>query len=178
MTDEELRAYILSPVTGLISRDKLKRKLTHVPTTQLERVLDSLPTYQINKASRPSSYTSIKASFSGDIIQADLMDVSSSTTANQGAKFLLTFIDVYSRYALAQPIKNKNQTITTKLNLFAALPANDTHQRDYLLVGLNVLSLHIMHLIHLHRCGSKCTDAYPEGYTNTLCKDASEETCK
>ena len=26
--------------------------------------------------------------------------------------------------------------------------------------------------------GSKCTDAYPESYTNTLCKDASEETCK
>jgi hypothetical protein len=43
----------------------------------------------------------------GEQIQADLMDVSSHAEDNDGTKFLLTAIDVFSRFAWAIPIKNK-----------------------------------------------------------------------
>jgi hypothetical protein len=43
----------------------------------------------------------------GEQLQADLLDVSSHSTENDGIKFLLTAIDVFSRYAWAIPIKNK-----------------------------------------------------------------------
>merc|ERR1712130_774798 len=69
-------------------------------------------------------YNSIRASFPGDVLQADLMDVSSSATANKGTHFLLTMIDVYSRYAFATPLKNKNQnTVKSALSsLLRSLP--------------------------------------------------------
>ena len=43
----------------------------------------------------------------GEQLQADLMDVSSHSMANDGVKFLLTVIDVFSKKAWAIPIKRK-----------------------------------------------------------------------
>ena len=41
-------------------------------------------------------------------MQADLMDVRSHSDANDGVKFLLTCIDVFSRRAWAEPLHNKS----------------------------------------------------------------------
>ena len=39
--------------------------------------------------------------------QADLVDISSLARFNKGYKFLLTFIDVFSKFAWVVPLKNK-----------------------------------------------------------------------
>ena len=39
--------------------------------------------------------------------QADLADMQALSTRNKGTKFILTFIDVFSKYAWAIPVKNK-----------------------------------------------------------------------
>ena len=125
MTDEELLQYILDPSTGFTSVDKLYRRLNGVASRdQITRVVSNISSYQTTKDKRPKHYNSIRASFPGDVLQADLMDVSSSATANKGTHFLLTMIDVYSRYAFATPLKNKNQnTVKTALSsLLRSLP--------------------------------------------------------
>ena len=48
-----------------------------------------------------------------DTWQADLVDISKLANQNNGIKFLLTCIDVFSKYAWVIPIKNKSgKTIT------------------------------------------------------------------
>ena len=48
-----------------------------------------------------------------DLWQADLVDLSSISKYNDGYKFLLTVIDVFSKVAWAIPLKNKSgQTLT------------------------------------------------------------------
>jgi hypothetical protein len=49
--------------------------------------------------------------------QADLVDVSKYADENDGYKFLLTCIDVFSKYAWAVPLKNKSgKTVTEAFN--------------------------------------------------------------
>jgi transposase InsO family protein len=43
--------------------------------------------------------------------QADLCDVSRLASKNRGVKFLLTIVDVFSRYAWVKPVKNKSGPI-------------------------------------------------------------------
>merc|ERR1712130_583821 len=101
--------------------DKLYRRLNGAASRdQITRVVSNISSYQSTKDKRPKHYNSIRASFPGDVLQADLMDVSSSATANKGTHFLLTMIDVYSRYAFATPLKNKNQN-TVKIALSSLL---------------------------------------------------------
>lgn len=102
---------ITDPATGFISVDKLYRKLKKegVSREQIEEAIAEMQTYQVNTPSNQKIYNSIKSSFIGDVIQADLMDVQNISTVNKNIKFLLTFIDVYSRFVLVEPLKNKNQ---------------------------------------------------------------------
>lgn len=44
----------------------------------------------------------------GELLQADLIDMSKFSKFNNGIKFLLTVIDVFSRYAYVFPLKNKS----------------------------------------------------------------------
>ncbi|CAF0736034.1 unnamed protein product [Brachionus calyciflorus] len=43
-----------------------------------------------------------------DLWQADLVDVSNIAKENKGYKFLLTVIDVFSKFAWVLPLKNKS----------------------------------------------------------------------
>ena len=47
------------------------------------------------------------ALFPGEILQADLCDMQSLAPNNNGVKYILTAIDVYSQYAYAVPLKDK-----------------------------------------------------------------------
>ena len=51
--------------------------------------------------------------------QADLVDVSSLSRFNKGYKFLLTCIDVFSKYAWVVPLRNK--TSTSLVNAFQSI---------------------------------------------------------
>ncbi len=46
--------------------------------------------------------------------QADLVDMSAYSKENDDIKFLLTCIDVFSKYAWARPLKNKTGKEVTK----------------------------------------------------------------
>ncbi len=46
--------------------------------------------------------------------QADLVDMSAHSKENDNIKFLLTCIDVFSKYAWARPLKNKTGKEVTK----------------------------------------------------------------
>ena len=54
-----------------------------------------------------------------DLWQADLVDISSISSHNDGYRFLLTCIDVFSRRAQVAPLKNKKAT--TVRDAFAAM---------------------------------------------------------
>ena len=50
--------------------------------------------------------------------QADLVDMTAYARANNGHKFLLTVIDIFSKFAWAEPIKTKNaHDVTTAMRL-------------------------------------------------------------
>lgn len=125
LTEAELIKFVSDPKTGLISADKLYRKLKGQATrAQIDKVLSNLQTYQVNTVVQTKSYNTIQSSHVGDVIQIDLMDLSSVATANNDFVFLLTFIDVYSRYVLVVPLSSKDQ-YTVKDALKAILKVFD-----------------------------------------------------
>lgn len=111
MDKNKLKKYILDPKHGYIGDDKLYRKLNKkVPLKEIHDITENLQPYQINRTKKIKNYNTIVASYVGDIIQADLMDMSNFSINNRGIKFLLTFIDIYSRYVFVEPLKNKQMT--------------------------------------------------------------------
>lgn len=55
----------------------------------------------------------------------DLADVSNISSHNDGYKFLLVLIDIFSRFLFLKPLKNKqHQSITDVLNWFFKVDAN------------------------------------------------------
>ncbi len=60
-----------------------------------------------------------------DIWTADLVDYSKSSKLNKGFKYLLFILDIYSRYTLVFPIKDK--TSKTILDIFKKLKKYPKH---------------------------------------------------
>ena len=115
MNNQQLANFILDPATGLTSANKIYQKLDKkVPLKQIKEVINNLETYQINQSNKPKQYNSITAGYPGDIVQIDLMDISNTSTVNKNFKYILTCVDIYSRYALAVPIKNKEASTVLK----------------------------------------------------------------
>ena len=114
---ETLTDLLLDPEVGFISVAKLKKKFPQYSIKEIQQAKDKLSTYQINTPiPKPNKFNTITADHAGDCIQIDLMDVSYNSTANKQIKFLLTFIDVYSRYVLYVPLKNKSaKTVSTAM---------------------------------------------------------------
>lgn len=74
----------------------------------VKQFLKDNSTAQVTKrVVRPKEQRQILAREPGHIFQVDLTDMSNFAKTNRGIKYLLTAIDVDSRYAWAKPIKNK-----------------------------------------------------------------------
>ena len=71
------------------------------------------PTY------KPKEYRKVISYFPNDLWSADLVDMQSLEKQNDGYKYILTVIDIYSRYAWA--IKLKTKTGMKHLKLFNLL---------------------------------------------------------
>ena len=65
---------------------------------------------------KPKHYFPITAKYENEIMQLDLVDMSNITTTNSGYKWLLCGVDVYTRKAYCEPMKNK--TISSVINAF------------------------------------------------------------
>ena len=90
--------------------------------------------------------------------QADLVDVSSLSRFNKGYKFLLTCIDVFSKYAWVVPLRNK--TSTSLVNAFQSIldtgRSPDKLQTDK---GLEFLNAPFQQLLKKHEIEFFTTDS-------------------
>lgn len=111
--------YDVSNPAGYSSVDKLySAARKELPTLRLKQVKDWLrdqETYTLHNKAR-KRYPRRKTLSRGidDVWQMDLCDLSSISRYNNGYKFLLTGIDVFSRYAFVRPLKNKSGIEVTK----------------------------------------------------------------
>ena len=105
--------YDISNPAGYSSIDKLyNAALKELPNLKLKQVKDWLrrqDTYTLHNKAR-KRYPRRKTLSRGidDVWQMDLCDMTSHSKYNNGYKFLLTVIDVFSRYAFVRPLKNKS----------------------------------------------------------------------
>jgi hypothetical protein len=77
--------------------------------------LEQQPSYQINQLTRQMKHMKpITAKRKFALVQFDLIDYSQNTAPNL-YKYLLTIIDVWSRYAWSIPIKNKKSEILAQI---------------------------------------------------------------
>ena len=82
---------------------------------EVESALSKLPSYTLHKKVKKTK-KNLKTVVKGidHIWQADLIDVSNIANENKDIKFLLTCIDVFSKYGWAIPLKNKSAIEVTK----------------------------------------------------------------
>lgn len=88
---------------------KTLQEYTKEPLDTVREWLSGVPAYTLHKPIR-KKFPRIKtvAFTSGEQLQIDLADLSSIAKYNDGFKYLLTCIDVFSRYAWVIPVKSKS----------------------------------------------------------------------
>jgi hypothetical protein len=70
--------------------------------------LEDQSTYQLHKpAKKKFAFRKTMASYVDQQWQADLVDMQAFEKQNKGYKYILTVIDVFSRFAWAMPLKTK-----------------------------------------------------------------------
>jgi hypothetical protein len=115
-----LKNIYYNPTTGYLSSDKFYRKAHAInPGITHKDVVDFLKrqyTYQINKNTRrPSEYTSWYAPYIRYQYQIDILDLGERYISDK-YRYILTCVDVYSRYAQARPmIERSAPNILTNL---------------------------------------------------------------
>ena len=81
-----------------------------ITTNKVKEFIQKQEAHQLFQKPKVVNYFPIFASHKNEIFQVDLMDVANLAGANKNVKFLLTCIDVYSRYAYVVPMtKNLRQ---------------------------------------------------------------------
>lgn len=84
-------------------------KASGIPLKITKQWLRSQDTYNLHKPVRFKFQRRKVLAFGiGELMQCDLMDMSKFSKFNQGIKFILVAIDVFSKYGYAVPLKNKN----------------------------------------------------------------------
>ena len=84
-------------------------KASGIPLKTTKKWLLSQDTYTLHKPVRfKFTRRKVLAFGIGDLMQCDLVDMSKYSKYNRGIKYLLTCIDVFSKYAYVIPLKNKN----------------------------------------------------------------------
>lgn len=81
----------------------------------IQDALGGLDTYTLFRhEKRPRHYNPIFVRNKRELIQSDLIELSSLAPQNDGVKFLLVVIDTFSRYAWIEPLKSKNASEVLK----------------------------------------------------------------
>ena len=105
--------------SGLSTFQKyIKSKKLKIKPEEIKDWLEEQETYTLHKARR-KYFPRNKIIVQGidDTWQADLIDVANIASHNQNFKFILTVIDVFSKYAWVVPLKNKtNETLINAFN--------------------------------------------------------------
>jgi len=121
-TEKILKELYYDPSSGMLSLQKLYHKTKElgykITQKQIKDFLEKQETHQLHKNQELTShYFPIRSNYKNEIIQIDLADLSQISGSNNNTKYLLSVIDVFSRYAWVEPLKNKNTaTITEVMN--------------------------------------------------------------
>ena len=88
------------------------RKRTGVRSQKLQKWLEAQETYTLHKPVRYKfDRRAVIVNGIDDQWQLDLIDTGRYAKENNGVKFLLTIIDVFSKYAWVRPLQNKTGTV-------------------------------------------------------------------
>ena len=106
--------YNIRKPTGYADAIKLSREF---PRQNVHKWLAQQPTYTLHKPIRRKFPTlKYRVSDANELWQIDLLEMIPYVKINQGFRYILTCIDVYTRFARAQPIKAKDGvTVTSAL---------------------------------------------------------------
>lgn len=105
--------YDVGSEAGFSSVEKLynlaRKQIKTITKDEIKQWLRGQITYTLHyPARRHFNRNPVVASSVGELCQADLVDMQTFSSANDGYNYLLTFIDVFSKKAFAIPIKSKH----------------------------------------------------------------------
>lgn len=112
LMDKILENLYYNPETGYASVNELYDRASkldrNIKLANVKKWLSQQPTYTLHKyAKKRFERNKVLVSGIDEQWQMDLVDLQSLSKQNNGYKFLLTCIDVFSKFAWAIPIKNK-----------------------------------------------------------------------
>ena len=122
--EQELRNLFYDPTTGYQSRERLYQKAKerglNVSRREVKEWLESQDTYTRHKpVVKRHKFQKTYVNDLADQIQLDLVDISKFSHKNQGYRWILTGIEILSRYGFAIPVERKDTSHMTEavLNL-------------------------------------------------------------
>lgn len=110
----KLKETYYNPSTGYSSISDLVRK-TSLPYIDIKRWLETQETYQKHKKINLKHHTRrVMSRGVNHQWQVDLVEMIPFAKVNNGFKYILTCIDIFSKYAIARPLKNKTAQAVTE----------------------------------------------------------------
>ena len=119
----KIRKAYENPATGLKSLAEIQKQVStpkhKVSIDDVKNALSGTDSYTLNKpATRSFDRRKVLVSGIDKQFQADLVDMQRLTKDNDNIKYLLTVIDVFSKFAWAVPLKNKQGvTVASALDI-------------------------------------------------------------
>lgn len=149
-------------------------KATGIPTERIKKWLMTQDVYTLHKPVRYKfNRRKVLAYGINELIQCDLVDLTKFSKYNKGIKFLLTAIDVFSKYAFAIPLRNKSAESVSnglKILLKQLKPSPQLFQSDFGREFYNskVQALFKKHNIHHYSTHSEYKASVVERFNRTL----------
>ena len=116
--EQELRDLYYNPETGFQSAERLYKKAKEGINVSRKIVKEWLKTQETYSRFKPiirkHKYVKTFAKDLGDQLQMDLVDMKKCNKENKGYYWILTGIEILSRYAFAIPVYRKDKTSMTK----------------------------------------------------------------
>lgn len=95
--------------TSFAGIGQLKHFYPDISVKNLQNVLDSIKNYTLyREEKKPRHYNPFYVRYKRHQAQADLMDLQKLAPENNGVKYLLAVIDIFTRYAWIVPLKTKS----------------------------------------------------------------------
>jgi hypothetical protein len=113
MVKKNIEKVYTNPKTGFVGINELQKQLPDVPPEEIKKQLEGVEAYTLHKPVR-RNFERRRVMVNGIDEQwsADLADMSRLAKDNDGFRYLLTVIDIFSKHAWAIPLKNKDAKTT------------------------------------------------------------------
>lgn len=109
--------------------ENIRKQYSNVSRNDVAEHLRNDPTHQIHRPlKRQMRIRPIVTNDKGKIAQVDLIDVSNYAGHNNGTRYLITYVDIFSKFAAVRPLTNKKQENVTNA-LMDILNGLEAHNR-------------------------------------------------